>query len=83
MSKGIYLQTPLLVHQSESFELSIYLSESSDTEAKLELKLLELKPKDFISSVIHTYPSTSDHPKEELKNYKNCLAFEDQGKMVP
>lgn len=82
LSKGVDIQSSLLVHQLESFKILVSLSVSSHIEAKLELKLPELKPIDFISSVIHTYPSTLDRPKEELKIYTNPLSFEDQEKIV-
>lgn len=54
------------------------LLEAYNIEVEPYLQILVLKLRDFISFVIHTFPSVSDNPEEEIRVYSNSVASEDQ-----
>ena len=64
LSKGVDLQSALLVHSLESYKIPEILSDSPKSEEELDIHLPELKPTDFISPTHYTLPSTSAQPKE-------------------
>ena len=62
LSKGVDMQSSLLFQQIESYHIPKTGSEYPKSEADLKVELRQLKPTDFISSVIYTFPSTSKKP---------------------
>jgi len=64
----------------ESYKLLEIFSDSTKLEEELDVRLLELKPIDFISPTDYKFPSTSAQPEETFYVYSNPL-FESKEKV--
>ena len=73
LSKGVDMQSSLLIHSLESYQIPELPSKSSKSEEELDVHLPKLKPTDFISPTIYTFPSTSSQLEGNFSVYLNPL----------